>query len=61
MVHLQTCTSASSLSATPLKCISARNAKNVANVIQLAVPGDRKDRVPYCQVCESVDDFLKFR
>jgi len=26
-----------------------------------AVPGCRKDRGPYCQVCESVDDFLKFR
>ncbi|KAJ6957031.1 hypothetical protein NC653_039072 [Populus alba x Populus x berolinensis] len=33
--------------------------KNVANVIQRAVPGGRKIRGPYCRVCESVDDLIK--
>lgn len=33
--------------------------KNVANVIQRALPGGRKIRGPYCQACESVDDIVK--
>ncbi|KAB5513835.1 hypothetical protein DKX38_027741 [Salix brachista] len=33
--------------------------KNVANVIQRAVPGGRKIRGPYCRVCESADDLIK--
>ncbi|EEF46877.1 DNA-directed RNA polymerase subunit, putative [Ricinus communis] len=33
--------------------------KNVANVIQRAVPGGRKIRGPYCRVCESVDEIVK--
>jgi len=33
--------------------------KNVANVIQRAVPGGRKIRGPYCRVCESADDLVK--
>ncbi|XP_015884035.3 DNA-directed RNA polymerases IV and V subunit 2 [Ziziphus jujuba] len=33
--------------------------KNVANVIQRALPGGRKIRGPYCRACESVDDIVK--
>ncbi|KAE8056274.1 hypothetical protein FH972_013060 [Carpinus fangiana] len=36
-----------------------RKCKNVANVIQRAVPGGRKIRGPYCRICESVDDIVK--
>ncbi|XP_050230997.1 DNA-directed RNA polymerases IV and V subunit 2-like [Mercurialis annua] len=33
--------------------------KNIANVIQRAVPGGRKIRGPYCRACESVDGIVK--
>ncbi|XP_050216830.1 DNA-directed RNA polymerases IV and V subunit 2-like [Mercurialis annua] len=36
-----------------------RKCKNMANVIQRAVPGGRKIRGPYCRVCESVDEIVK--
>ncbi|WRX31951.1 DNA-directed RNA polymerase [Theobroma cacao] len=36
-----------------------RNCKNVANVIERAVPGGRKIRGPYCRGCQSVDDIVR--
>lgn len=36
-----------------------RKCKNIANVIQRAVPGGKKIRGPYCRFCESVDDIVK--
>ncbi|XWS72757.1 hypothetical protein CRYUN_Cryun02cG0068400 [Craigia yunnanensis] len=33
--------------------------KNVANVIERAVPGGRKIRGPYCRICQSVDDIVR--
>ncbi|KAF9681310.1 hypothetical protein SADUNF_Sadunf06G0212800 [Salix dunnii] len=59
IVRLRTCTSASSLSVISLKCISGRNAKNVANVIQLAMPCGRKIRGPYCQELFSMGIILQ--
>ncbi|KAL6985162.1 DNA-directed RNA polymerases IV and V subunit 2 [Sarracenia purpurea var. burkii] len=36
-----------------------RKCKNIANVIQRAVPGGRKIRGPYCRFCESVEDIVR--
>lgn len=36
-----------------------RKCKNIANVIQRAIPGGKKIRGPYCRFCESVDEIVK--
>ncbi|XP_057522850.1 DNA-directed RNA polymerases IV and V subunit 2-like [Amaranthus tricolor] len=36
-----------------------RRCKNLANVIQRAVPGGKKIRGPYCRFCETLDDIVK--
>lgn len=36
-----------------------RKCKNIANVIQRAVPGGKKIRGPYCRFCESIDEIVK--
>ena len=33
--------------------------KNIANVIQRAVPGGKKIRGPYCRFCESAEEIVR--
>lgn len=36
-----------------------RRCRNIANVIQRAIPGGKKIRGPYCRLCETVDEIVK--